>query len=129
MTPVPEDELFAAVDAQNRFFRRRAIILDAVIVALAIVVAVGVWTLVGVLGRLEEIAEQNRANGDLLVECTTPSQDDDFHECFENGEVRTGRAVLAINCALAQDLRKVAVSITRAVGVDVSLPDLPAGCD
>lgn len=62
--------------------------------------------LVGV-GRLNAIAEGNKANGDILVDCTTPtpqpSHEDPtplVHECFERNARATGGAVASIQKSL-----------------------------
>lgn len=45
------------------------------------------------LGTLVWAVLENRATGDYLVECTTPSTSDSFHECYELGQRRTAEAI------------------------------------
>lgn len=70
------------VETTNRI-RKIWPVLAAVLVVLA----------VGLLFFLEllSIASTNRANGEILVECTTPSPDpEDPHECFDEGQLARG---------------------------------------
>lgn len=54
--------------------------------------------------KLNDIAKVNRANGRLLIECTTPSpapgkavdKEDEVHECAENGGKQQQAAVLEL---------------------------------
>lgn len=59
-----------------------------VVLLVALAMAAGL----GLFAELLSIAAQNRANGELLVECTTPSDDRaaDPHECYELGEQARG---------------------------------------
>lgn len=102
-------EEVAAVDAEQDRKRRRttALVAGGVAVAFILLLVPTIAALV-LLDRLEDISTGNRANGDLLIECTTPSPapgqarnaDDEVHECFEEGQARTGAAVGAISLAV-----------------------------
>jgi hypothetical protein len=73
----------------------------------ALIVAVLVYG-----NRLTNIAEQNRANGQALRECATPSpqagaeldDDDAVHECYEDALVRQGEAIATIVDTLRADV-------------------------
>lgn len=93
------------VDRQGASIRLLSVALALLVV---VVVAVGV-ALVVILDLSRETrddARQNRDNGDILIECTTATPDDDPatavdesadpHECYERGQAAQGAAVLAI---------------------------------
>lgn len=60
------------------------------------------------IGRLTEIAETNRANGQRLIDCTTPGG-----QCFEDGNDRTGEAIGTIN-----EVTILAASCVQLPGID-----------
>jgi hypothetical protein len=88
--------------AEERTWRRR---LFRSLLAAAVIVVFLLGALVWVGGQLLKIAEVNRVNGRILIECTTPSPptgrasspEDRVHECYEDGQARTGGAIHAIN--------------------------------
>ena len=78
--------------AQDRK-RRRALLIGAVFLALSLVSSVEA-TVSAMRG-----ADQRR----ILIECTTPSQPGDVHECYENGLVQQQKAIQQIIDALRKD--------------------------
>lgn len=93
-----KDEVVASEANQDR--KRRWVVLGVAIGFFLLTVATVAGT-VAVL-RLNSVADQNRANGRYLVECTTPSPAEDdavldeadrVHECFEEGQARQAVAI------------------------------------
>lgn len=82
-------------DPEIKLARRKAQLatLQATFVML---VALGVFASLLLIiiqtNRLTEIAETNRSNGALLLDCTTPEG-----QCYRDGQARTGEAIGTIN--------------------------------
>lgn len=78
--------------------RRWAVLAGAAAIVLLAFVSIAN---VAVLNRLADVADTNRRNGRVLVECTTPSpgggrgtdREDDVHECFERGQAQTAAVI------------------------------------
>lgn len=78
----------------------------AFITAMAVAVSIGFGAYA--LHRLTNIAEVNRDNGRILIECTTPSppagqaldKQDRVHECYERGQEQQTTAVDSIGSTI-----------------------------
>lgn len=87
-------------EAERRQDRKRRLVGVGIAIAFVLLAVPGVFALF-LLGRLNSIADQNSTNGDILIECTTPSPeagqarsaDDVVHECYERGQQTTAKAV------------------------------------
>lgn len=99
-----KEEVEAASRAQDAKRRRQTLALAAVgtVAALLLLLpSILVWV---ALGRLQEVADDNRANGRLLVECTTASPkegealdvEDRVHECYESSQSGQATAVATL---------------------------------
>lgn len=91
--------------------RKRVWLLAIIFVALLIPSAVSVAGYVrqgAALQQLRDTAKTNERNGRILVECTSPGPDkptekNQFrtgHDCYDNGQAQTGKAVKEIVCAV-----------------------------
>lgn len=79
------DSLTDAIRAE-RFWRG--------VLALLVTIIFAAGVLLGVF--LVSVSRQNRDNGRILVECTTPSRPDDVHECYERNQKATADAITQI---------------------------------
>lgn len=63
---------------------------------------VALWVIFSGLSSLTDLARQNRQNGRILVECTTPGDpgsknpEDHVHECFDRGTASQAQAILRV---------------------------------
>ena len=62
-------------------------------------------------GQLEQLARENRTNGERLIDCTTPEG-----QCYQDGQTRTGEAVNTIN-----EVTILAASCVKIPGVDTEI--------
>ena len=96
----------------NHLTGRSKIVVIVTAAMVVIAVGLGAARLMSYVGqrtqtdrRLTDIAEQNKINGDILIDCTTPTPaptpDDPeprIHECFERGIRGQSGAIVEIDC-------------------------------
>lgn len=107
---------------EERRWRRWLLALFAVVfVFMGVVLLAPDWGLVSV-------ANNNRDNGEILVECTTPgprkpTADDPStgHECYDRGQARTGEALGSIDintrCAIQDALNQTLAKFDPDIGI------------
>lgn len=92
-------------ESEGRQDRRRRWAIGGVI-ALIVLLVLPVIGQYATLQEVQDLATENTANGDLLVECTTPGVPtavdpaDRVHECYDRGQAATANAVAQISLAL-----------------------------
>jgi hypothetical protein len=88
------------VSERRQDHKRRGVIVVGTVVAIVLGGVVG--TFLGVIDTVRENSVVNRANGQTLVECTTPGNakaevvSDRVHECYDKTQAQTSEAVASI---------------------------------
>ena len=100
-TMATKEEVEAVNKAQDEKRQRTVLVGSVVGIVAFILLASPSILLLFALDRLQTVADDNQANGRVLVECTTPTpkegealdEEDRVHECFERNSAQTSEAV------------------------------------